>query len=441
MLLLGNGTVITRDPACPLLADGCLVIEGSLITAVGQTAVLRKQYPAARFMDAGRKLVMPGLINPHMHFYSTFARGMALKDKPPANFRETLERLWWRLDRTLTLEDIYFSALVPMIDCIKNGTTTVFDHHASQHCIEGSLFKIEDAAREAGLRACLCYEVSDRDGSGAAAQGIRENIDFIEHCRRAADPMLKAMFGLHASLTLSDQTLALCALANSDSGVGFHIHAAEGIEDLNDARSHYGLGVIERLDASLILGEKTIAAHCIHVSKSEMALLGATRTKVVHNPESNMGNAVGAAPVLELLANSVQVGLGTDGYTCDLFESLKVANCLVKHENRDPGAGWAELPAMLFENNRQIASLYFPALGQLVPGACADVIVADYQPPTSLTADNLNSHILFGVSGRSVETTIINGRVIMENRQMTILDEERVYARSRELANRVWSRF
>jgi len=442
MLLIGHGTVITRDSGQPLLSDGCVAIQGSRIEAVGPTAELKARYPDARLIDAVGKLVMPGLINTHMHCYSTFARGMALKDPSPGNFREILERLWWRLDRSLTLEDIRLSAQVPLIDCIRNGVTTVIDHHASAGCIEGSLFQMAEVCRTIGIRASLCYEVSDRDGPEATAAGIHENSAFIRHCRDAGDPMLQAMFGLHASFTLSDETLAACIEANGGSGTGFHIHAAEGLEDLRDAGKRYGMSVIERLYKRGILVMQTIAVHCVHVHDHEMDLLRETGTMVVHNPESNMANAVGAAPVRKQMEKGILLGLGTDGYTCDMLESLKVANCLIKHESRDPGAGWIEPPAMLFENNVAIAARCFrEPIGRLIPGACADVIVVDYDPPTPLTPANLNSHLLFGVSGRAVETTIINGRIVMENRRLTTIDEQAVLAHSRELAAQVWQRF
>ena len=445
MLLIGHGTVITRDSGQPLVPDGCIAIQGSRIEAVGTTAELSARYPDARSIDAVGKLVMPGFINAHMHCYSTFARGMALKDPSPGNFREILERLWWRLDRTLTLEDIRLSALVPLIDCIRNGVTTVIDHHASAGCIEGSLFQMAEVCRTVGIRASLCYEVSDRDGPEAAVAGIRENSAFIRYCRDAGDPMLQAMFGLHASFTLSDETLSACVKANDGIGgsrTGFHIHAAEGIEDLRDAGERYGMGVIERLYTRGILGRQTLAVHCVHVNDREMDLLRETGTMVVHNPESNMANAVGTAPVRKQMKKGILLGLGTDGYTCDMLESLKAANCLIKHESRDPGAGWTEPPAMLFENNVAIATRCFPEpVGRLVPGACADVIIIDYDPPTPLTPANLDSHLLFGVSGRAVETTIINGQIVMENRRLNTVDEQAVLAHSRELAAQVWQRF
>ena len=442
MLLVGNGLLITRDHKNSVLENGCVAIDGNLIAETGTTAELKSKYTEADFIDAGKKMIMPGLINTHMHFYSTFARGMFLKDAPPANFMEILERLWWRLDKILTLEDVYYSAMVPVIDCIKNGVTTVFDHHASPNAVEGSLFRIAGATRKAGLRSCLSYEVSDRDGVQIADHGIKENIDFINYCSREKDSLLKGIFGLHASLTLSDGTLEKCVKSNSGTGVGFHVHTAEGIEDLDNARDKYGLGVVERLHARQVLGERSLAAHCVHISGKEIDILKETGTNVIHNPESNMGNAVGVAPVLEMLSRGVLVGLGTDGYTCDMLESLKAANCLHKHASRHPSAAWEEPPRMLFENNAAIAEKFFEKpLGKLTEGAYADVIIVDYNPPTRLDSGNVNSHILFGAGGRSVDTAIINGRVVMDNRKLVQLDEEEICAKSRELACKAWERF
>lgn len=442
MLLIGNGRVITRDETEPYISDGCVAIRDHLIAEIGSTREIKSKYPGALFMDVGGKVIMPGLTNTHMHLYSTFARGITLKDRPPVNFQEILERLWWRLDKVLTLEDIYYSALVRLMDCVKNGTTTVFDHHASPGAVGDCLFTVAKAARAVGMRGCLCYEVSDRDGKETAEQGIRENIEFIKYCNRAGDEMAKGMFGLHASLTLSDETLSRCREENEGTGAGFHIHAAEGRVDLEECLRRYGRRVIKRLSDFGILGSKTIAAHCVHIDSQEMDLLRDSRTKVVHNPESNMANAVGCAPVIDMFRQGIPVGLGTDGYTCDMFESLKVANILHKHHLTDPNAGWAEVPAMLFRNNSVICEEYFNRpLGRLVSGAYADVIVVNYDPPTPLHAGNLNGHILFGISGPMVDTTVINGRVVMRERQLVDIDEAEILAKSRERAAKVWQKF
>lgn len=442
MLMVGNGRLITRSETELYLADGCVVIDNNTIVEVGSTAIMRQKYPAARFIDARGRVIMPGLINTHMHLYSTFARGMALKDAPPNDFSQILERLWWRLDKALTAQDIYYSAMVPLLDCVKNGTTTIFDHHASPGKVQDSLFTIAQACRTAGVRACLCYEVSDRDGVEVAAQGIHENRQFITQCQCSGDEMLQGMFGLHASFTLGDSTLERCVQAAQGTGAGFHVHTAEAAEDVAHCQRHYGKRVVERLNAFAILGEKTIAGHCVHVNEAEMDLLQTTGTHVAHNPESNMGNAVGGAPVIEMMQRGIRVGLGTDGYTCDMFESLKAANLLHKHRLQNPSAAWKEPPTMLFEHNRVFAEKYFPrAMGRIEPGAYADIIVVDYDPPTPLQADNLNGHILFGMSGRCVDTTIIHGRVVMLERQFTDIDEKEVHAKARELAADLWRRF
>ncbi len=441
MLLVGNGPLLSLVPGSPYQNDGAVAISGALIVDVGPTHELKARYPEAEWLDARGMLIMPGMTNTHMHLYSTFARGMALKDPPPGNFIEILQRLWWRLDKALTLEDVYYSALVPLLDCIKSGTTTIVDHHASPHAVQGSLEIIARAAEETGVRTCLSYEVSDRDGEEIMRQGIEENITAIKKYR-GKEGLLSATFGLHASLTLSDATLAACREAEADVDSGFHIHVAEGTEDVENALERSGKRVVERLADHGILGPKTIAAHCVHITEREISILKETGTMVVHNPESNMSNAVGCSPVGDLLAAGVPVGLGTDGYTSDMFESLKVANLLRKHASGNPSSGWVEVPAMAFDKNSIILSKFYThPVGRLEPGAYADIILVNYKSPTPLNADNWFGHLLFGFNGALVDTTIIGGKVLMRGRELLYLDEEAIAAKARELAARLWERF
>ena len=442
MLLIGNGMLITRDPKNPWFPNGCVAVDGPLVAAVGPTAELRARYPEARFLDAKGGLILPGFINAHMHYYSAFSRGISTKDAPAQNFMEVLERLWWRLDKALSLEDCYYSGLICMIDCIKNGTTTVLDHHASPHAVKGSLFELARAARETGVRNCLCYEVSDRDGPEILRRGIEENTAFIRAAREEKDDLLAGTFGLHASITLSNESLAACREAMGDADAGFHVHVAEGPDDERDAEARYGKRILERFRDFGLLGTKSIAVHCIHVNEREMDILKETGTAVVHNPESNMGNAVGTSPVLDFCRRGILTGLGTDGYVSDMLQSYKMANALQKHANGHPNVAWGEIPQMLFENNARIAERYFGVpLGRLAPGYSADVVVSDYVPPTPLTDANVNGHLLFGASGRSVVTTVARGKVLMENRVLQGIDEGAVAAKARELAVKTWERF
>jgi putative selenium metabolism protein SsnA len=442
MLLLGNGTVLTLGRDCRVISKGAVLIDGPTIAGVGDSEELLKSAPDAEFIDCSSKLIMPGFTCAHIHTYSLFARGMALSGEPPATFPQVLERLWWRLDQALTAEDIYYSALVTFIACLKNGTTTVLDHHAGPNAIAGSLEQIGRAARETGIRANLCYEVSDRDGPAKMQAGLEENVSFIRQCREVDSAELTATFGMHASFTIGHETMEKCARVAHDLDTGVHIHVAESREDARHCREKYGIGVVERLDRYDLLGPKTLAAHCVHISEEEMDLLAQSGTNVAHNPQSNMNNAVGCAPMIRMLEKGVKLGLGSDGMTTDMIEGMKTAHILHKHCQGDPRVGWTEVPLMQFVNNPQIMKGFFPvSVGELAPGSAADLIVVDYDPPTPLTAENYYGHLVFGMTGRMVETTLVAGKMLMRKRSLTAIDEENVNSMARELAAKLWKRF
>lgn len=435
-MLITNGTVISPDK---IIDRGAVYIKDGIIEGVGPSAVLEKKYPKEKRLSADGGVVMPGLINAHMHFYSTFARGMVLGGKAPRNFVEILEGLWWRLDKKLGDDDIYYSALVPLIESIKCGTTSVIDHHASPFAVEESLDIIAKAVSQVGVRSALCYEVSDRDGADVAKKGIAENVRFIKKIRDVE--MLSGMMGLHASFTLSDKTLDTAVAEALSLDAGCHIHTAEDKADLNDAREKYGMGVVERLHARGVLGKKTICAHCVHISEKEMGLLADTGTSVVHNPESNMNNAVGTAPILELFRKGALVGLGTDGMTVDMFRESKAAMLLQRQVMRDPAVGFNEAFAMQMTANPKIAEKIFgKKVGVIEKGAVADIIILDYRSPTPLYHENLAGHFLFGISAGDVSTVVIGGKVVMKEREFPHLDIAKIYAKSAERAKKLWRR-
>ena len=438
MLVIGNGKLFTRNDEMPFVENGAVAIEGTKIAAVGETEAIKKQYGDAEFIDAKGGVIMPAYINTHEHIYSAMARGLSIKGYNPKGFLDILDGQWWTIDRHLTLEQTKYSAVETLISCIRNGVTTVFDHHASFGQIGGSLFTIADVAKELGVRACLCYEISDRDGMDKARESVMENAEFIRYALKDDTDMIAGMMGMHAQFTISDATMELAA-ANKPDEVGYHIHVAEGIEDLHDCLKKYGKRIVDRLMDFNILGEKTLLGHCIYINPHEMDLIKDTNTMVVHNPESNMGNACGCPPTMELVHRGILTGLGTDGYTHDMIESYKVANVLHKHHLCDANAAWGEVPKMLFENNAAIANRYFKTpLGVLKEGAAGDVIVVDYNPPTQLDASNINGHILFGMTGRDVVTTVANGRVLMKDREIKVIDVEEAMAKCREESAKLW---
>ena len=438
MYLLAHGKLITRDPAQPYFPDGGVLIEGTKIKKVGDAKALIAEYPQAELIDAKGGVILPAFINAHTHIYSALARGLSIKGYNATNFYEVLDGQWWAIDRKLTLEGTRASANALMIDCIKQGVTTIFDHHASFGEIPGSLHTIAESAKRFGIRACLCYEVSDRDGEEKSLQAVAENESFITECEKNKDPMLAAMFGGHALFTISDKTFERMVAANNGR-TGYHIHVSEGMNDVYDSLQNYGRRPVQRLHDHGILGPKTILGHCIHVNTAEIELIKETGTMVVNNPESNMGNAVGTCPVLQLYKAGILLGLGTDAYTNDMTESIKVALCAQRQNACLPNVGWGEVTQMLFHNNAKIGAKYFPdELGVLKPGAAADVIVMDYKPFTPFSDANIDGHILFGMTGRQCQTTIAGGRLLMKDRELVGIDEEAENAWILEQSKKLW---
>ncbi|HPQ02217.1 MAG TPA: putative aminohydrolase SsnA [Bacillota bacterium] len=440
-LILGNGVVVDCGYPARVIEGGGVAISGEIIADVGRTEELRWKYPEAGFEDVGGRLIMPGMMCAHTHLCRVFARGMQ-PDGPPAKvLSKVLEGSWWRLDRKLTEEDIWTSAMMSLIWCVRNGITTVFDHHHSPNAAFGSLDAIADAVARVGIRASLSYEVSDFDGPDAADEGIRENVRFIERCKRMKSPLIRANFGFQGSLTLSNETIRKCVEAPGAVEAGFHIHTAEGIEDLIRSIRRYGKPVVKRLDDLGVWNDRSLAVHCVHINSEEIEILRERDVSVVHCPESNMGNAVGDAPILEMISRGVRVGLGTDGCSCGMFESLKAADLLLKHKEADPQVGWIEAPLMAFRNNSAIlAKQWDVPLDTLKPGAYADLIIVDYWAPTPIDDNNWRSHVTMGVTGGMVDSTMVNGRFLMRHRELVAIDEREIAAKSRKLARELWKK-
>lgn len=438
--LIKAGTILTFDPVCPVLKDQCILIEGGKVIQIA---------PEADFVlidceriDATDKVVMPGLINAHHHFYSTLVTGLG-KAAPSKDFNQVLENLWWRLDKKLLAEDNYYSALISSLTAIRKGTTTIIDHHASPFSVPGSLGQIATAVREAGIRASLCYEVSDRDGEAIAAEGIAENSDWIRTCMDACDPYLKGLFGMHAAFTLSDKTLDLISTLVAEMGCGTHIHAAEADSDEQYNLSHYAKRVIPRLDAFGLINPCSILAHGVWLDDKELEIIASRGAAIVTNPQSNLNNAVGIADLVKMTAKGITVGLGTDAMTVNMLEELRVAMWAQHLKQENPTAAFMEVASTLLFNNPAIAQKYWgPGHGQITVGGPADMIFVDYDPHTPLDANTWIGHVIYGLSQAAVDSTIVNGKFLMWNRELLLdIDEAEVKAKSRELATKLWERF
>jgi putative selenium metabolism protein SsnA len=440
-MLLTNVTLLNWAPP-DLQTDRAVLIRDGRIAAIGPSADLAAAHPAEEVRDGRGRLLLPGNICAHTHLYGAFARGMAIPGPAPRDFPEVLRRLWWPLDRALTLEDVRLSALVCMVDAIRHGTTTLIDHHASPNAIDGSLETIGAAAEAAGLRAVLCYEVSDRDGDDKAQAGIAENVRFL---RQTADhPLVRGTFGLHASLTLSDVTLHACREANEPFGGGFHIHVAEHEADQEDSLRRSGVRVVRRLEHAGILNSRTIAAHCVHIDAWEMDALRAREVWVSHQPRSNMNNGVGAMAFDTMRRGGLKVCLGNDGFGNDMFAEWKAAYLLHKLAQRDPrAADGAAVVSAAVTHNAELVGQFFPGqtFGDLNVGATADMILMDHRPHTPLTADNAPWHAIFGFESSMVCATFVAGRALMWERELLTLDADQIAAQALARAPEVWARY
>jgi putative selenium metabolism protein SsnA len=441
-MLITNATVVTCEQPNRVLANHAVYVSGDHVQELGPSSRLEKAHPKSRRLDARGQLLLPGSICAHTHLHRHFGRGLIPGGPPPADFGQLLERLWRPMERGLLEEDIRYSALAGLIDAIRSGTTTLFDHHSSPSAVDGSLDVIADAVERSGLRAVLCYAVTDQDGRDAADSGIRENVRFLKRVEAQGSPRLAAMFGLKESLTLSGATLQACRAA-APADAGFHVIVAEREADEFDCLDRTGMRVVDRLHNQDILSPKALAAQCVHIDAMESMLLQQTGTWVSHQPRSNMRHAVGTSPVESMMRSGVRVCLGTDGLSFDMWDEWRAARAAqriarsgIRHMDGQ------HISRMALENGGALASLYFPAapVGRIVQGAAADLILVDYRPSTPTDATNIEEHITDGFHAGMVTTTMVAGKFLMKDRQLMTLDEEEITARARELAPRVWKR-
>jgi len=436
--ILGNGDVLTGWSNPAVVQGGAVAWRDDRIIAVGPEAEIRSAHPDATFLDGGGGLILPGLVNLHHHFYSALARGLdpgvSMRDFP-----QILDRLWWRLDRALDADSVRISALLSAGDCVRWGCTTVFDHHASPSCVEGSLDLLAEALETAGLSAVLCYEVTDRNGADGAARGIAENLRFLEAC--GADKRIRGVFGLHASFTVSDATLTEVA-DRRPPGAGVHIHVAEHPVDVEASVGAFGATPIERLERFALLDDRALLAHAIHVDDVDYDRASAAGATLLHNPESNANNGVGRLDLPRVAGRGCAIGLGTDGMSSAVLRALRFAFLGLRGGSGDPSLGFEQVPDLLATNAR-VAGRFLgePRLGELEPGAPADVIAVDALRPTTLDDGNWFGHLVYGAAEAPVRHTVARGRLVLEDFVHRTLEPTDLAREARRLAPELWDRF
>ncbi|GAB4378642.1 MAG: putative aminohydrolase SsnA [Calditrichia bacterium] len=432
MLLLKNARVIHFYPP-EILADMDVLIEGQTIKNVGKG--LERRYSPERTIDVQHHYLSPGIVCAHNHFYSALARGIIADIPPSDDFVSILKNLWWRLDQALDEEALFTCGLVGALEAVKVGTTAVIDHNASPSFIRGSLNTLRRSFEKIGLRGILAYEVTDRHGKKGALAGVEESVDFIRSLNQTGgSPLIEGAVGAHAPFTLSDQTLAMLAEAIREVGRGIHIHVAEDRYDPSHSHHHYGQDVLTRLENFNLLNEQAILVHGVHLSRRDIDILNSHEAFLIHNPRSNMNNAVGYMGRLSLVKNWA---LGTDGIGSNMWEELKFA--YFKQAEEKAGLSIPNFLEALQNGNRLLQRYFRKPFGRVEKGYMADLVIYDYSAPTPLLPENLAGHLVFGFASRDVQTVIINGQIVMENRRFPF-DTDSIYGRAQKVAERLWKK-
>jgi putative selenium metabolism protein SsnA len=426
---LVGGTVVT-SLAPPAVVRADVLVDAGRIATIGEPVP-----PGVRRIDCMEAVIVPGNVCAHTHLYSALARGMPYALGTPPNFVETLRRIWWRLDRAHDAESIRASALIGALEALRAGTTTLIDHHASPAAVDGSLDLVAEACARVGIRSVLCYETSDRDGPEVARAGLAENRRFLERSPEAF-PLARGMVGAHASFTLSDETLADLAALTRDTGAGLHVHVAEDLDDERDAVARTGRRVVARLADAGLLDRRSLLAHGVHLDPDEIELVAGAGATVVHNPRSNMNNAVGRAPLGRLPS---PLALGTDGIGADLWAEGRVAFFRHREDDRDLGPDWL-LGRLADSASVAAAAFDEPRLGRIELGAPADLAVLDWPPPTPLDASTLGGHWVYGFSAAAVRDVLVDGEIVLHDRRPVLVDPVELAHEARDAVRTLWSR-
>jgi len=434
--LIKGGLIVTGDTQGRIF-PGYVRIESDKISEVG------KGEPRSRsdvVVDATGCVVIPGLVTAHTHLYGILLRGASLNIEPPTDFAQILQRVWWPLDEALTIEDARASALAASADMIRNGSTFFADTYSGPNSIEGVLDAIADSNRQIGIRSMLAFEITERNGSDEAERGIKENVRFAKVCARTRG-LTSAMMSLHASFTVNDEVVTEATNAASENGIPLTIHTSEGLVDLYHNLEKRGERTVERLARLGVLRPRTVLAHCVHVNDHELGLIRKNNAAVAHNPMSNMLNAVGTAPVPDMLARGITVGLGNDGWIFDPFENMRCALTVHRLATRNPSAiGPEQVFRMATIEGARCYGLD-NMIGSIEPGKLADLVLLDAtRVATPVDSSSVVGHLVNTFTGRDVMHVYVNGRLAVQNGKLKSIPDESVSAVCRKSARALWSK-
>ena len=419
-ILIKNALILS--PNTDFSEKQSILIKDDKIHEIGENI---SDENVSKVIDAEGKIALPGLVNTHTHLSMTLFRGLA----DDLSLDSWLNDHIWPMEANLNGKYCYIGALLGAVELIKSGTTTFCDMY----------FYMEDVARaveDAGIRACLSYGMIDFGDEDKRKAEIDENLNLFKNCNNMADGRIKVFLGPHSPYTASKELLIKSRQIADEYNMKIHIHVSETQKEITDSLNEKGLRPFEYLDEIGFLGPDVIAAHCVWLDDREIDIIKKHDVKISHNPCSNMKLASGIAPISKLIENDICVGIGTDGASSnnnlDLIEELKTASLLQKVSTLDPKVlNSDDALAMGTINGARLLGLE-NEIGSIEVGKKADIILIDTNAPNMTPqSSTLSSNVIYSANGSNVDTTICNGKILMENKKLTFLDEDEIIKKAR----------
>lgn len=425
-LIKGGYVIYPEEGVFEVKKQDLYVIDGKVKYTAGPDKVDRE-------IDCEGKIIMPGLVNAHHHIYSTLSKGIPCK-VPFGDFLGNLENLWWTLDRALDKESVKLSTVLTMEDCIKQGVTTVFDHHISASYISGSLELMSEVFESYGVQGVLTFEMSDRNGKAVFEESLKENLEFA---RKHKGSSVQGMLGMHASFTLSEESMD--KIAESSGDLPIHIHVSEDILDMRETMDKYNLFIIERLKKHGLLRKNSLLVHCSNLTKTDWKKLHDEDVWIVQAVDSNQNNGLNVANIHDLTVREIKVTVGTDGMSSNIMKSYKNSYIFCKYMNGSADVGYSEMSGLL-ENSYALKQAYGYDLGVLEDNA-ADLAIFDYIPATKFDSDSFLGHFIFGITESRAQYVIKGDNILLDNYQVTLDPYADLKECCGEISKRLFERF
>ncbi len=428
---VNNGEVV------PVFGD--IIFNNAKITKIARKSfknyLVSKTNKEPQTFDAAGSVVTIPNVNFHEHIYSRLAKGLPVCGKTD-NFYSILDNIWWKLDKSLDHDMTHASAELAAIESIKNGVTYIFDHHASPLNAKGSLGILAEALASFKLRSVLTHETSDRNGEKYTNESLDENRDFfLNH----VDDDTKALFGLHAPFTVSDNTLEATHKFIKDYDLGIHIHLCEDETDRNLSMKQYGNDPLTRLIKHKLLDDKSILAHAVHMSRNEYKRIIKYGSAVAINIDSNLNNSVGIHN-FKIIPDELMIVCGTDGMHANPVRTLKNIFLLMRNSGISSDKAFSEIQK-IYLNQINFVKRFFKDYGSLNKNDRSDFIIWDYSPPTPINKDNFWGHYIYGITESSVHSVIRSGRFLMKNKKLVGINEQQHMKNIYKQGQRLFEKF